>query len=281
MYHEGNKSTVVTTLGNLKIVNEDSLEWEQVQELRSDSQTRDNYRRFFHWLDKEMIGKSQAFIEDEISNKLSDYEEALKKHGIKTIIGTLKEILDGNFLFGTGAIAGITAFASEPILGIFAEAGLIIAKLSISIAEKKLDYEEIEKGPNSEISWVYEVNKLANKRAVQKSNIIHNQNDSRQLQIERARAAFYLIRYYYEGKLYEKSEQKYQELVDIVEKTNAEVIEVNDFFVLSTMIVTIKNKDIWLNLLDNPILNKATENLSKKTDDILQGLIKISKKNKK
>ena len=159
VYFEGNKNTIIATLDDLNIVDENQLTWEQVQGLRNDKDSREKYRRFFHWLDKEMIGKSQSFIEDEIAGKLNDYENALRKHGIRTIIGTVKEMLDGRFLIGSGAIAGLTAIATEPIWGIIAETGLIISNLAIKIAERKIEYDDVEKGPNSEISWVYEVKK--------------------------------------------------------------------------------------------------------------------------
>ncbi|MDH4203037.1 MAG: hypothetical protein OEV87_09090 [Phycisphaerae bacterium] len=281
MYYEGNESTIVTTLDNLKIVNEDALEWEQVRELRSDGETRDKYRRFFHWLDKEMIGKSQAFIEDDISIKLSDYEEALKKHGIKTIIGTVKEILDGKFLIGTGAVAGATALASEPIFGILAEAGLIIANLAINIAEKKLDYEDIEKGPNSEISWVYQVKNLRNTKVAPQKYTTDNQKDFRQLHIERARAAFSLLQYYLENKLYEKAEESYKNVVDVVENTNGEIVQVNDILIYSTMLFNIYKKDAWLSFLNNSTLQRAYENVSKEMGDSLRELLQKPSDNKK
>lgn len=279
MYDEGNKSTIVTTLDNLKIVDEDSLDWEQVEELRSDAETRIKYRRFSHWLNKEMIGKSQAFIEDEIANKLFDYEDALKKHGIKTVVGTVKEILDGNFLIGTGTIAGITTLISEPLFGILAEAGLIISNIAINIAEKKLDYEEIEKGPNSEISWVYQVKKLTNARPVEKHSMAHKQGDGRQLQIERARADFYLLQYYLENKLPEEAEGAYKDIVRIVENTNGDIVQVNDFFIYSTMLYSIHKKGIWLTLLENPFLERAYQNVSKKVNDSIRKLLKTPSKN--
>ena len=104
LFQEGDKEIIVATMDNLQIVDEEKLTWEQVIELRNDKQSQAKYKRFIHWLDKEMVDKSQSFIQDDIAIKLEDYEKALKKHGIKTIIGTLKEIINSKiFLAGTAS----------------------------------------------------------------------------------------------------------------------------------------------------------------------------------
>ncbi len=112
-YQEGNKEIISLSMENLKIVDEEKLTWEQVLELRNDKQSKDKYKRFIHWLDKEMIGKSQSFIEDDISIKLEDYEGALKKHGIKTVIGTVKEMLNSkDFLAGTALASSAIGYCN-------------------------------------------------------------------------------------------------------------------------------------------------------------------------
>lgn len=165
LFQEGDKDVIISTIENLKIVDEKNLSWEQVLELRNDEESQKKYKRFINWLDKEMPGKSQAFIEDDIAIKLEDYEIALKKHGIKTIIGTVKEIIDGKFLLGSAAFSGSAYFQSQsPSMALLTQGLLLGCKIAISLAEKKLAYDEIEKGANSEISWVYEVNKKTNNK---------------------------------------------------------------------------------------------------------------------
>lgn len=151
-HHEGDRQVTVATLSNLGIVDEKELTWEQVLEFRADEKAAGKYKRFLHWLDEEMVGKSQAFIEDDIALKLEDYEQALSKHGIKTVLGTIEEALDGKYLLGAGAFA----LAGHPILG----AGLVIGKVAVRLGQTLLDFDDMERGANSEISWVYEVKKL-------------------------------------------------------------------------------------------------------------------------
>ena len=159
-YSGGDRDAVVMCLENLEIVDEEQLTWEQVLEFRADVETMGKYKRFLHWLDKEMVGKSQAFVEDEISIRLEDYEQALKRHGIRTVIGTIEETLDGKYLLGASGIAGSLTLAGHPTLGVLAAGLLIGGKIGVKLMQTKLDFDDVERGPNSEISWVYEVKKL-------------------------------------------------------------------------------------------------------------------------
>lgn len=162
-YNAGDAQVIIASLSDLSIVDENRLTWEQVLQFRADRDARQKYRRLVHWLDKDMIGKSQAFIEDEIAERLQNYEQALAKHGIKTVVGTIQEALDGKFLAGASAVTGSVTLAGHPPLGILIGAGLILGKVVVKIGQSFLEVDDIERGPNSEISWGYEVKKLHNK----------------------------------------------------------------------------------------------------------------------
>ncbi len=159
-YAAGNREAAVATLSNLRIVDEEKLTWSQVIEFREDKDARKKYRCLLHWLDKEMVGKSQAFIEDEIAMKLENYEWALKKHGIKTVLGTVSDTLDGKYLIGVSAVSGVMSLTASPLFGILAGAGLVVGKVGVQLAENWLEFKEIERGRNSEIAVVYEMKKL-------------------------------------------------------------------------------------------------------------------------
>lgn len=147
LYNEGDREALLMALANLSIVDEHELTWEQVLEFRKDKQARKNYRRLLHWLDVEMLSKSQAFVEDEIAIRLNDYEQALKRHGIRTILGTVEEALDGRFLAGASSVASPFVLAGEPGLGGLA-AGLVVAgKIAVKLVQTRLDFDAVERGP--------------------------------------------------------------------------------------------------------------------------------------
>lgn len=159
-YCAGDAQVIIASLSGLSIVDEKRLTWEQVLQFRSDRDALQKYRRLVHWLDKDMVAKPQAFIEDEIAERLENYERSLAKHGIKTIVGTVQEALDGKLLAGASAIAGSFTLAGHPTLGVLAGTGLLVGKVAIRLAETFLNLDDIARGSNSEISWVYEVKQL-------------------------------------------------------------------------------------------------------------------------
>ncbi|MCK4829557.1 hypothetical protein KA005_78250, partial [bacterium] len=127
-FQRGDYSVLSSCFTNLTIVDEEALEWEQVIEFRMDEEARKKYRRLTHWLNKEMLGKPREFIEDEIAIKLEDYTLALKKHGLKTLVGSLSVTFDHRALIASSATAAGMAYAGHDILGILAAAGVIVGK---------------------------------------------------------------------------------------------------------------------------------------------------------
>jgi hypothetical protein len=97
-YPAGREDVLIGALDGLHVVDENRLTWEQVLEFRRDQKIRDDYRRLVHWLDRELIGESVTFVEDAIAIRLELYEQALAKHGISTVLGTLESVLDPNSL---------------------------------------------------------------------------------------------------------------------------------------------------------------------------------------
>ncbi len=162
-YKSGNYSVIVSTISNLNIVLEDELTWDQVIEFRADKKARNSYRRFVHWLDKEMVGKSQSFIEDEISLKLEDYNNSIKKHGIKTAIGTLSSVLDEKFLASASAMSGALFLAGGPGVAILGGAGLVVGNTLLKIAEDAYDVQEELDEQKKDIAFIFEVQKYLRK----------------------------------------------------------------------------------------------------------------------
>lgn len=160
VYRSGDHQVIVATLTDLNIVSEDALTWEQVLEFRKDKESQYKYKRLLHWLDKEMIGKSQNFIKEDIELRLHDYEHALKKHGVKTVLGTISEALDGKYVLGASGMAGSLILSGYPNLGVLVGSGLIIGKTVVKLAQTLLDFDDVQCGLNSEISWFHEVKRL-------------------------------------------------------------------------------------------------------------------------
>lgn len=159
VYEEGDRLAICLSLSDLEIVDEEKLTWEQVMDFRDDKEARKKYQRFLHWLDKEMIGSSQSFVEDDVSQRLEDYKRALKKHEIKTVAGSVEEALDGKDWAGPSGRAAVIMERGHPILTLLG-AGLRVGRVVVKLVQTYLTFDDVERGFNSELSWVYEVKQI-------------------------------------------------------------------------------------------------------------------------
>lgn len=159
-YLPGDEALILAISEELAIVDEDALSWEQVMDFRNDREVRTAYRKFIHWLDKEMVNKPASYIADELLIRLERYEWALKKHGIQTVTGVISTTLDPKFLAGTSITsAAIDFIAKEPIWSLLAAGGLLVGRVSLSLAKVLLKQEDI-KHTHSEITYVHEIKGL-------------------------------------------------------------------------------------------------------------------------
>jgi hypothetical protein len=156
VYQIGDYHTLVPILANIGVVSEDQLSWEQIEQFRKDETAHKKYKRLLHWLDKEMVGKPQSFVEDEIVIRIENYESALKKHGVKTVLGTLKYILGDGFIKSAGIAIGATV-AGGLAAGLVAGGGLFIGQTAVKVAQKAYDLRESSREEKGELAYVFDL----------------------------------------------------------------------------------------------------------------------------
>ncbi len=161
-YQAGDTPVLVAAIDGLQVVDENSLDVQQILEFRKDPTAKSKFRRLRHWADKELTGKSSSFISDAISQRLEDYEWALKKHGIITVTGVLSELLDSNLLKGVGAtIAGLGLANADWRLVAAAGTSIVLGKTVLSVSKMRIDMNEVKRGTGSEVAIVHELKKLS------------------------------------------------------------------------------------------------------------------------
>ena len=116
-FPDGPSEVLISAITDLALVEEASLDWEQVLEFRKDSDARMKYRRFVRWITSELMARTPAQVQDVLSSRLEDYEWALRKHGLKTVLGALDATLDPKFLTAmstTAVAAGLASSSPTP-----------------------------------------------------------------------------------------------------------------------------------------------------------------------
>ncbi len=135
----------------IPVILDAELTWEQVLEFRKDKKAREKLIRLRRWFSIDLLSKNGEEIKSILGKRLDDYEWALKKHGIQTVIGGLTSILS--------FIAAPTAFqllTQSPLAS--ALSGVAIGSGAIAwITNKTIERMETHR---DEVAYIYEVRKL-------------------------------------------------------------------------------------------------------------------------
>lgn len=160
-FSDGENDALVTAIHDIAVPDENALSWEQIIQFREDAESRSAYRRLVHWAESELVGKSRSYVTDAIAVRLENYEDALRKHGIATVIGAVESLVDPAFIAAAGGISGWLALSGH--LSAAAVTGTLLAasKASCSIARGLLDMRNAARGEHGEVAYVYKIREAA------------------------------------------------------------------------------------------------------------------------
>lgn len=156
-YHPGSYEVVIAAVQDVNVVDEMQLTWEQVRQLRSDKEARRNYRRFLQWLDAS-IGKSGTAIADEIAERLHQYDSALKKHGINTMLGALDVVIDPKLAAGASVlIASLSLAGATTTVAGWSAVAMYIGRAACAVARGFFDIRTTRATQNREIAFLNDI----------------------------------------------------------------------------------------------------------------------------
>lgn len=137
----------------IPVILDSELTWEQVLEFRKDRGAREKLDRMRRWFTTDLLGKNASEIESILGKKLDDYQWALKKHGIQTVVGGVTSVL--SFAAGPTALQFLTESPLAAIAGGLALGGGVLAWVTNKLIERT----EIQR---DEVAYIYEVKILKN-----------------------------------------------------------------------------------------------------------------------
>lgn len=156
-YKPGAVEVVTTCLSKIALVDEDRLTWEQVLEFRSDPQARRKYKRLVHWLEKDMLGKPETFVVNEVADRYDAYLWALKKHGISTTLGALSSVLDHKTLLASLSAGTALTLAGQPIGAAVLALAIAGARCAVEVSKALLDLEHTRRtAAGVEVAFLYD-----------------------------------------------------------------------------------------------------------------------------
>lgn len=155
----GPQHVLTAALKKIAMVDEENLTWEQVLEFRKDAEARTKYRRLVRWIDSELKDKSPEEVQDVIAIRLDDYEWGIKKHGMKTMLGSLACVLDPKFITSAATVVGASALAGGELWAALSAVILPVGRAALSFGLSYIDALDARREDNYEVAYIRDIKK--------------------------------------------------------------------------------------------------------------------------
>jgi hypothetical protein len=148
-------------LNNIPVAEATELDWRQILEFRGDVDALRRYRALRAWMQEALASTSLSEATDIVGAKLEDYEWALRKHGLRSVLGAISEVLDSKTIAAATAAGGLLAVLSQSAWALLTSGALVISKVAVYVAERKIEAEDLRRGENTAIATIHEIRRLA------------------------------------------------------------------------------------------------------------------------
>ncbi len=139
------------------IVCPESLTLAQVLEFRRDSEAVRKYRALRLWLRDGLKARSVSEATDTILSKVGNYEWSIRKHGLKTLTGSMSAVLDSKMLVALTSGAALGHLIAGPIWAALAAGLVASSRCLVWLADRRIDLEDVKRGPDSEVAVIYDL----------------------------------------------------------------------------------------------------------------------------
>jgi hypothetical protein len=156
----GSDDAYQAVLGNIPVVLEEQLSWEQVLAFRQDPEAKRKFRDLHVWITSLNV-ESERQATDLIAQKIDDYRYAIKKHGLSTWIQGISSFVSlGSLVPAAGGLAASAAHLSSA-WGAALGGALAVAGASAWVAKRLLDRQDVARGEHREIAYLYDLQNAA------------------------------------------------------------------------------------------------------------------------
>ncbi|EIN4364780.1 hypothetical protein P3553_17460 [Vibrio parahaemolyticus] len=124
------------SLKGMQLIDTKSASWEQIMEIRTDLESQKALRNLRLFINENYIGKSSAYITDDISKRIDDYEMASKKHGFELATSVLGVLLDSKNIQTSIAAGLATGILGGVEIGVGTACAVELGKGTLEIAKK-------------------------------------------------------------------------------------------------------------------------------------------------
>lgn len=154
---EDGGKTSLTVIASLNLIEVEKVSWELILELRKDLEAQERLRRLGLFAYENYDRKPRSFVEDDILNRISEYEQEAKRWGLDLTHSTLNTVLGSKLLAGSFAGSFVSVFTGAPtvaVLGSLGVGSLELGRIAIEIVKRRTALVDLERrNPVSYISY--------------------------------------------------------------------------------------------------------------------------------
>lgn len=137
---------ITVTLQGIEFIDASQASWDQILEFRKDPTAVSKLRRLRLFIYENYSSKPTSFIEDDLAERLEDYEFARKSVGFKAITGSLSVILSAKQLQAAATAGIIGALIGGPVSALSSAVFIEIGGIAIEIAKQMQAIRELDQG---------------------------------------------------------------------------------------------------------------------------------------
>lgn len=128
-------------LHGLKLIDTSRASWEMIMEFRKDREALSKFRRLRLFANDQYASRDRAFIEDDLLNRIDEYNREVRQWGFETLQAGLGMFLSSSALAGVGgsfisALMGKDALAAASLT---TGVSVGLGKLAVEIARRRLN----------------------------------------------------------------------------------------------------------------------------------------------
>ena len=161
---------VIVSISNLNLIDTEKITMEQIHAFREDPDARARLRRLRLFALQNYVGKSKSFIEDDLLNRVDEYEAEARRWSFETRNGTISMLFNSKFLAGAAGGGLIGALMASPALSLASLAAGTIAefgRIGLDLSRRKFQEKEALRG--NPVSFIAEGMKKVGKPQPKKS----------------------------------------------------------------------------------------------------------------
>lgn len=143
---QGSHGSAYTTLTLTRIpfVDTSNAKWEQIMELRSDTEAKRKLRNLRLFLHENYKDSSSAFISDDLHRRIDEFQAARRKHGFEMVTGSISALLDAKSLQAAAASALAGTLFGGPIGALTSAVTVEIGAVALEASKRIYAIKEFE-----------------------------------------------------------------------------------------------------------------------------------------